>query len=136
MGCELLDARPGRCGWCGKKLRGRQKKWCSRTCDRAYVANHRWTQAKAAVKKDAAYYFCANANPFGMLFKSGDRVRGEWHGPEGCLVFTQAPEVNHKSPIKGKHGTFGCHHHQDGLEVLCRPCHLAETARQREEGLL
>lgn len=43
----------------------------------------------------------------------------------GCAL-----EVNHKVPILGRHGQFGCHHHLDGLETLCHACHVAETARQ------
>lgn len=39
-------------------------------------------------------------------------------------------EVNHKVPILGRHAEYGCHHHPDGLETLCHPCHVAETARQ------
>jgi hypothetical protein len=39
-------------------------------------------------------------------------------------------EVNHKVPILGRHGQSGCHHHLDGVETLCRRCHLVETARQ------
>lgn len=124
---------PTGCGWCGRTLTGRQKKWCSRKCSREYRANHRWTDAKAAVKKEATWFLCANAE-----FERGEG--GQWgyttkaRGPRGCLGFTQKPEVNHITPIKGKHGTWGCHHHLEGLEVLCRPCHLAETKRQRENG--
>jgi 5-methylcytosine-specific restriction endonuclease McrA len=79
-----------------------------------------------------AYYLCANAEPtwdphvglFDIAIKKGT----------SCLVFTQAPEVNHIEPCIGKHATWGCHHHEENLEVLCRPCHLAETAKQRSEG--
>ncbi len=39
-------------------------------------------------------------------------------------------EVNHLTPILGRHAEFGCHHHLDGLETLCHRCHVAETARQ------
>lgn len=133
--CELLDTRDGHCGWCSKKLTGRQKKWCSRHCNRMFIANHRWTQARAAALKEAgAFYLCKNAEI--VLAEGGvmEAVSGPaW--PE-CVVFTDKPEVNHMVPVRGKHGTWGCHHHQTGLEVLCRPCHLAATAKQREEGLI
>lgn len=133
MTCDLLDTRPGYCGWCSKKLTGRQTKWCSRHCNRMFVANHRWTQARATALKEAgAYYLCANANNWGF-----DGAGGFWNADHpDCLVFTQAPEVNHITPILGKHGQWGCWHHQTNLTVLCRPCHLAETKRQREAGLL
>ena len=122
--CPL--AHPEGCRWCGRKLTGRQSMWCSRKCSRAFAANHRWTQAKAEAKKDATWFMCANAE-FG-------NTPWELLGPSGCEGFTRKPEVNHLEPILGKHGTFGCHHHQSNLEVLCRPCHLAATAKQRSEG--
>lgn len=36
-------------------------------------------------------------------------------------------EVDHVQPILGRHGQTGCHHHQDGLQVLCRACHRRKT---------
>lgn len=45
-------------------------------------------------------------------------------------------QVNHIVPCKGKHGTWGCHHHSANLEVLCKECHLETTAEQRAKGLL
>lgn len=45
-------------------------------------------------------------------------------------------EVNHKVPCLGAHKESSCAHHVDGLEVLCHPCHVRETARQRAAGLL
>lgn len=45
-------------------------------------------------------------------------------------------EVNHRVPCLGAHKAASCAHHLDGLETLCHPCHLAETARQRRAGLL
>lgn len=53
---------------------------------------------------------------------------------DGCT--TQSPEVNHKRPIVGRHNEAGCHHHQDGLEVLCHRHHVAVTNAQRAAGLL
>ena len=131
MTCPLsLPQEYGRCHWCRKALKGRQKRWCSRACSKDAVANHRWTQAKAAAKAPVTYYLCARA----LLVTFAEGFRPRVQGPPGCEGFTRHPEVNHKDPILGKHGSWGCHHHQDGLEVLCRPCHLEVTARQREEG--
>lgn len=45
-------------------------------------------------------------------------------------------EVNHRIPCLGQHKANSCAHHLDGLETLCHSCHVAETARQRREGLL
>ena len=111
MSCPLLVNEEGLCDWCAAPLTGRRTRWCSRRCNRDYVANHRWTQAKQAAKAEAAHYQCAR-----------------------CRSFVQYVEVNHIIPCKGKHGTFGCHHHLDNLEVLCKPCHRAVTAEQRENG--
>jgi hypothetical protein len=48
---------------------------------------------------------------------------------------TSSPEVNHKDPLVGRGYHQGCHHHLDGLETLCHPCHVVETTRQRRERL-
>lgn len=45
-------------------------------------------------------------------------------------------EVNHITPILGRHKINGCHHHLDGTETLCRRCHLQTTALQRRLGLI
>lgn len=45
-------------------------------------------------------------------------------------------EVNHVVPCLGAHRENSCAHHLDGLIVLCHPCHVAETNRQRRAGLL
>lgn len=115
MTCPLDNHYPGCCQWCEKKLRGRQKRWCSRTCSRKAVAEHRWTQAKAVQLKEAAWFECAHCE---YLFRKQDI------------------QVNHIVPCKGQHGKWGCHHHSDNLEVLCKPCHLVATAKQREQGLI
>lgn len=109
---KYTSAVPGEC-WCGRKLTGRKRTFCSVEHRKAVVNNHRWTQAKAAAKERVTYYRC-----------------------EGCGHFVTKVEVNHKEPCKGKHGVWGCHHHQENLEVLCRPCHLAATAEQRKAGKL
>lgn len=51
-------------------------------------------------------------------------------------VQARSLEVNHKTPILGRHGEQGCHHHQDELEVLCHRHHVVETNRQRAAGEL
>ena len=111
MTCPLDSSTPGRCHWCNKTLKGRQTRWCSRTCTRQATANHRWTQAKATAKQAATHYECAI-----------------------CHSFVREVEVDHITPCRGKHGTWGCHHHQDNLRVLCKACHRTKTAADRQRG--
>ena len=129
MDCK--DKRHGYCGNCGKKLKGRQREWCSKKCYREFVSEHRWTQAKTKAKKPVTYYLCAHAGNW--IWDGALGFQGE-HSDD-CHVFTTKPEVNHKDPCLGRHKQWGCHHHSDNLEVLCHPCHVKETARQRAEGL-
>ena len=53
---------------------------------------------------------------------------------ESCEEAVAEVEVNHIVPCRGKHGTWGCHHHASNLEVLCKPCHKIKTDEQRERG--
>lgn len=96
---------------CGKKLKGKQKKWCSRKCNWAYTAQHRWTNAKRKLKESNAWWQCAH-----------------------CKNFTQKIEVNHIVPCRGAHGKWGCHHHANNLELICKSCHQTETNAQRARG--
>lgn len=98
---------------CGTPLKGRQTRYCGRKCSRQVRDNHRWTQAKAAALASVAHYQC-----------------------EHCQLFYQKKDINvdHIEPCLGKHGVWGCHHHQDNLRVLCIECHKARTAAQRAAG--
>lgn len=109
MDCERTSE--GVCGWCDKPLTGKRTRWCSTKCSRLFVANHRWTQAKALKKRDTAQWQC-----------------------EVCGEFTANIEVNHIVPCKGQHGVWGCHHHQDNLQLVCPPCHKVITNEQRKRG--
>lgn len=111
----------GVCERCATKLKGRQERWCSEACSKWWYENHTWTGAKSVAKKRT-------------LIK---RERGgwTWYRCEHCEAPTTSPEVNHKTPVLGAHGVNGCHHHNDGLEVLCHECHLKVTRAQRAAGL-
>lgn len=114
--CPLDAPQPsGKCHWCGKKLAGRQRRWCSRTCARTAVKEHRWTQARQAKRAEAAWYECAHCE---------------------YLYRIDYVQVNHIEPILGKHSQWGCWHHSDNLEVLCKDCHHLATQKQREDGLI
>lgn len=114
MTCGLINRREGRCEWCSKKLKGRQRRWCSRRCSSEHTANHRWTQAKAWIKKHSAWFRCELCKEF----------------------FVEVDvQVDHIKPALGKHSQWGCHHHQENLRILCIPCHKKVTRRQHAEGV-
>lgn len=108
MTCSLLPfaREKGRCDLCGAVLTGRRTRWCSRRCHDAHVVQHRWTQArKAAVRRDRVCVTC------------GSR---------------ELLEVNHIVPREGAGYGWGCWHHAENLEVLCRACHRVVTNAQAE----
>lgn len=108
--CALAfgDNAERRCVWCGNGLTGRKVRWCGSDCPREWSRNHYWTDAsKAARRRDGGCVRC------------GSTVR---------------LEVNHITPILGRHAVSGCHHHLDGIETLCHDCHVATTAEQRANG--
>lgn len=112
--CDQLGHEPGLCRrkGCGKALTGRQAKWCSKSCAGWFTDQHRWTNARRKIKQQGAHYKCA-----------------------ACGSFNKNVEVNHIVPCVGERG-WACHHHQENLEILCKPCHLDATNNQREKGLL
>lgn len=110
-GCELMTyAAPDGCDRCGRKLTGRRTRWCSDSCRRWFLDNHRWTNARRKARRSARWRCDACGS-------------------------TERLEVNHIVPCIGRHGTIGCHHHQSNLQVLCHACHVAATAAQRAAGM-
>ena len=105
--------QPGTCGACGKPLEGRALWFCrtprgaEESCRLAYLANHDWGAAKREARKRAGNACSVDGPHAGGL------------------------EVNHITPRNGRGYQLGCHHHQDGLNVLCHLHHLAVTATQR-----
>jgi 5-methylcytosine-specific restriction endonuclease McrA len=133
-GCVLLpyDIAAGVCAACGESLVRRQKRWCSKECEQIYHRNHYWSFArKAAVKRDGGR--CVKC---GWTQESWDQLRNGqlilWsrtillrRGPDNWL------EVNHIIPRMGAGYGTGCWNHQSNLQVLCHPCHVKVTNRQR-----
>lgn len=115
----LLGDPPRSCKLCAKPLSGRMRVWCSQACESDFYRNHLWSSAREAARARVAVF----DDPDGFGWRC-----------ERCSLLTLKPEVNHKTPILGRHGQSGCHHHQDGLEVLCHRCHLDVTAAQRARG--
>lgn len=110
--CELSSwsGDKKRCKWCDTELSGRQVNWCIEHKE-TNEQNHSWGVARReALRRDK--YLCTAL---------------------GCGG--KAEEVNHKIPILGKHNEFGCWHHLENLESLCRSCHLKSTAEQKAQGL-
>lgn len=134
-GCVLLpyDGVPGRCGACGKKLAGRRTAWCSQECSQVYPLNHFWTSARvAALERDEKRCVkCGWADDFfDSHLRNGQIVIWSRANLNGQRPMNRL-EVNHIVPrVGGGYGT-GCWNHLDGLETLCRKCHVKVTNRQR-----
>lgn len=105
----------GRCDLCGRELKGKQRVWCGKRCANAYRAQHHWTLARAAAKR-----------------RDGYRCR---HCGTGRENPTANLEVNHVVPRLGQGYGWGCWHHLDNLESLCRACHRKVTNAQRAQRL-
>jgi 5-methylcytosine-specific restriction endonuclease McrA len=104
---------PGRCQWCNKDLSGqsRRKVWCSNECAKNFECNHIWGIARHRARRRAKYQ-CVRPN---------------------CTNDQTELEVNHIIPLVGIGYGPSCFHHEDNIEVLCKPHHQIETNRQREE---
>lgn len=110
--CEKYPFIKAHCNFCGKKLTGRQERWCSSKCNTEYYEQHYWTsRRKAALKRDK--HKCV---------KCGQ--------PEVKL------EVNHINPLIGSGYNLSCKHHLENLETVCHPCHVQITNQQRKDRKL
>ena len=95
----------GYCIVCGNDLPGRHRTYCSPNCEKIFVLNHFWAEAKYAAK-----------------------IRDGWK----CVKCgsTENLEVNHIQPVVGKGYGRSCRNHQENIEVLCRKCHAKVTRHQ------
>lgn len=150
--CEL---RPGpwppaerSCVWCGTALAGRRRRWCSDECERTFTREHNWQAARAAaLERDGRRCTKCDLDPEALeleleavlvfaqvvdMLTGRDSYPRRWarRRSVGTWRRTVRLEVNHRTPILGRHGEFGCHHHVAGLETLCHDCHLDVTAEQ------
>ncbi len=105
--CPIYHPRPKHCWVCGVDLPKRRRKYCTDACKFVFYNNHIWSMAR-----DFALY----------LSRRTCRTCGGH----------KKLEVNHVIPRVGKGYGFGCHHHQDNLEVLCHACHVKVTNQQRQ----
>jgi hypothetical protein len=106
-GCD-----PACCRWCGARLAPDAPRFCGPQCADPALDNHDFNRAR--------------------------RVR-RWMDGYRCVRCgsQRALQVNHMTPVLGRHNVPGCHHHLAGLETLCSgkgSCHQAETNRQRRSG--
>lgn len=119
VACMGPDWKPysGVCGACGRTL-GPRLGWFCRApawCRDVYMSNHDWGYARGVALR--------RSSPTGR--KQDARCsRGDCHESNEL-------EVNHLNPRNGAGYRLGCHHHQDGLEVLCHHHHVDETCSQR-----
>ena len=107
--CPLLDpsaASRRECPWrdCRKPLPRLRRRWCSDACGLRFGIEHDFSR-EAILQRDKVCVRCGG---------------------------TEHMEVNHKVPREGRGYNSGCYNHLEGLELLCRACHVKETAMQRK----
>lgn len=158
-GCPLVAPTFGdrlHCDLCGTDLPRTKaggiapgRRWCSRKCSDTYWGSHQWNVARDMALKRDDYRCVKCGSDGGTTFKcSMWRCQKPWPcdkaGQEETIrgygrpikrthtraVVVGKLEVNHIEPRKGAGYNNGCHHHADGLETLCKPCHVEVTKEQ------
>lgn len=136
-GCTLFQYRdePGVCDHCGRKLTGRQSRWCSPECAKVFQVNHYWQMARpAAITRDGNRCVKCGWAPgdiHAIVLPSGQLCLWSYAALSRGRPEENWLEVNHIVPLVGRGYTSGCVHHLDNLETLCHRCHVAVTKRQR-----
>lgn len=123
LACFLSRWRgdPKRCRWCNAELPGRRTRWCSNECSLQYDRNHVWSVA-SHVRKREDHDRCVECEGFTPT----EAYDAALHRGEMAYARRYRKlEVHHLTPILGRHGEIGCHHHQDGLRTLCLFHHYA-----------
>ena len=135
------------CRQCGKLItQGRA--YCSGVCSDTFQRNHFWNTARHEAIRASMREEQKDAN--GRWLTYDERaVCARCGGPARAVRYPEtiengrvyaagywAPEVNHKKPLNGDRPDFGCCHHQDNLECVCHPCHVAIGIEQRAAGLI
>lgn len=140
------DNRNRLCAWCGTPLPKARRRWCSDECGDTWAQNHSWTSVRyAALVRDRHSCVRCHRGPVAQQIVTllscllvgpdwRDRLSDEQLQEWWRWNVYVAMEVNHRQPVMGRHAKNGCWHHLDGVETLCHPCHLAETAAQRARG--
>jgi len=123
------------CRQCGQDItRGRA--YCSMPCSDTFQQNHFWNTARwhaisLSSPLDADHVRRIGMEVAAVCARCGGPARAvAWHG------MYWPPEVNHKTPLNGVRPHFGCCHHQENLECVCHPCHVAIGVEQRAAGLI
>lgn len=105
---DMLPKPPkGCCKWCGGKLPGRKRSWCSKECqEEAYIR----------LGIDISYRIKARDN--GICAKCGVDCKSKKTNNWKCTW-----EIDHIIPVSEGGGCCGF----DNLRTLCIPCHKEET---------
>ena len=133
------------CRQCGRTItRGRA--YCSAACSHVFQVNHFWSTARdeailtsSGLDGDTIRALGMEAAAVCARCKGPARAIAQPETVENGRRYTArywAPEVNHKTPLNGVRPFFGCCHHQDNLECVCHPCHVAIGIEQRAAGLI
>lgn len=137
-GCPTLPFldQPGVCNRCGTRLTGRRTQWCSSACESVLRENHDWNLARRAARKRDGNK-CVRCGHTGIprVFVGHVDAPPEIRTPAWSSRNSRewGLEVNHMTPREGRGYGWGCAHHLDGLETLCKPCHRDETNNQAAE---
>ena len=144
-GCPLRPKNlpPGLCHGCGVDLLPGTHRWCSQDCADRAIGNHNWSWARGLAlrragerwDRDEERWSGALCDQCGQDARAVKHVETSWYPDGRDRVDYWSPEVNHVDPRTGAGYGDGCHHHQTNLQVLCRPCHIAETTRQTRQRL-